>query len=248
MSPTAPKDGDPATPPMNAERPQGGGRPLNVGRGGASERRAPHAPDEDLELVRRTQAGDRAAFRALFDKYHRRVFAIALGVVKNQQDANDVTQEAFVKVYRHIEGFEGASSFYTWLYRITMNLSIDLFRRRKTARQVDYDDAVGRDDDDLADPAGIAPSHLGGDPSKAQSRKELVGKLTGALETLPPIHQQVLILREVDGLSYEEIAQVTQIPKGTVMSRLFHARRKMQAALAGYVEGELTPKNGEVDE
>jgi RNA polymerase sigma-70 factor (ECF subfamily) len=230
MSPTAPKDGEPALSPMNAERT----RP--------SERRAVHAPDEDLELVRRTQAGDRVAFRALFDKYHRRVFAIAMGVVKNPQDANDVTQEAFVKVFKHISGFEGASSFYTWLYRITMNLSIDLFRRKKTARAVDYDDAVGRDPDDLEDPANIAPTYLGGDPAKAHSRKELLGKLEGALRTLPPYHQQVLMLREVDGLSYEEIANVMQIPKGTVMSRLFHARRKMQAALAGYVDGDLTPK------
>ena len=201
------------------------------------------AGDDDLTLVRRAQEGDQAAFRTLFDRYHRRVFAVALGVLRNPADARDVVQEAFVKVHRHLGSFQGASSFYTWLYRITMNLSIDQVRRRKAARIVDYDDALKRDADDVADPANSMPEYQGADPGKTQGRKELAAKIQVALGTLPEYHRQVILLREVEGLSYEEIAKVMKVPKGTIMSRLFHARRKMQAALAEYVEGELKPQD-----
>jgi RNA polymerase sigma-70 factor (ECF subfamily) len=203
--------------------------------------------DDDLTLVRRAQDGDQAAFRALFDRYHRRVFAVALGVLRNPADARDVVQEAFVKVHRHLGSFQGASSFYTWLYRITMNLSIDQVRRRKAARQVDYDDALKRDADDVADPANVMPEYASADPGRTQGRKELAGKIQTALGTLPEYHRQVILLREVEGLSYEEIAKVMKVPKGTIMSRLFHARRKMQAALAEYVDGELKPQDEQPD-
>jgi RNA polymerase sigma-70 factor (ECF subfamily) len=199
--------------------------------------------DDDLTLVQRAQAGDHAAFRLLFDRYHRRVFAVALGVLKNPQDARDVVQEAFVKVHKHLGSFQGASSFYTWLYRITMNLAIDQVRRRKSARQVDYDDALKRDVDDGADPGNLMAELSGADPGKTHSRKELAQKIQAALATLPEYHRQVILLREVEGLSYEEIAKVMKVPKGTIMSRLFHARRKMQAALADYVQGELKPQD-----
>ena len=202
----------------------------------------PNPESEDLALVRRAQAGDRSAFKALFERYHRRVYAVALGVLKVPQDAHDVVQEAFVKVYKHLPDFQGASSFYTWLYRITMNLAIDQLRRKKTQRQVDYDDAVGRDSQ-ADDPGHVAPTIDGGDPGHTHSRKELAAKIQAALGTLPEYHQQVILLREVEGLSYEEIAKVMKVPKGTIMSRLFHARRKMQSALAEYVDGELTPQD-----
>jgi len=193
-------------------------------------------------LVHRAQAGDRAAFKELFERYHRRVYAVALSVLKVPQDAHDVVQEAFVKVHRHLPDFQGNSSFYTWLYRISMNLAIDQLRRRKSARQVDYDDTVGRAEQG-DDAAGLAVNIDRGDPGKTHSRKELASKLRAALATLPEYHQQVILLREVEGLSYEEIAKIMKVPKGTIMSRLFHARRKMQAALAEYVDGELKPQD-----
>jgi RNA polymerase sigma-70 factor (ECF subfamily) len=199
--------------------------------------------DPDLELVQRTQRGDQAAFRKLFDKYHRRVFAVSLAVVKNPQDASDIVQEAFVRVHRHLGSFQGASSFYTWLYRITMNLSIDHHRRKKNAVAVDYDDGVRREPEDAESASEILPSYVHNDPGKSHSRKELAQRMQAALATLPPYHQQVIVLREVDGLSYEEIAKIMKVPKGTIMSRLFHARRKMQSALADYVTGELQPQD-----
>ncbi len=200
--------------------------------------------DEDFSLVQRAQQGDHAAFRILFDKYNRRTYAIALGVLKNPQDARDVVQEAFVKVHRHLANFQGASSFYTWLYRITMNLAIDQVRRKKTAKQVDFDETRGRDGDD-EDLGNLTPALAGSDPAKTIARKELTKKIQDALLTLPEYHRQVILLREVEGLSYEEIAKVMKVPKGTIMSRLFHARRKMQSALADYVDGELKPQDEE---
>jgi len=236
MAGASPKDADKAAQAVNGAltRPSTGDAPSAI-------------EDPDLELVQRTREGDHAAFRLLFDKYHQRVFAIAVGVVKNPQDARDIVQEAFVKVHRHLAGFQGASSFYTWLYRITMNLSIDLHRRKKGIRQIDYDDGVGRGESELDDVHNILPTNSSSDPSRAQSRKELAARMQAALATLPPYHQQVIVLREVDGLSYEEIAKIMKVPKGTIMSRLFHARRKMQTALADYVEGELTPQDQEGD-
>lgn len=232
MTPGGPKDAAEAAPVVNG--------PSGV----ASNDDADPAPhDNDLALVQRAQTGDQVAFRLLFDRYHRRVFAVALGVLKNPQDARDVVQEAFVKVFKHLGSFQGASSFYTWLYRITMNLSIDQVRRRKAARQVDYDDAIKRDGDDVEDPGHLMPAYIGSDPGKTQGRKELADKIRAALATLPEYHRQVILLREVEGLSYEEIAKVMKVPKGTIMSRLFHARRKMQAALAEYVDGELKPQD-----
>jgi len=193
--------------------------------------------EEDLALVKRAQGGDAEAFRALFERYHRRAYAVALGVVKNPSDAHDVVQEAFIKVHRHLPRFQGNSSFYTWLYRITMILSIDHIRRRKNATKFDYDDTRAAEQG-LEDPHDLAPSLSDADPSRNQGRTELRQKIQDALETLPEYHRQVILLREVEGLSYEEIASLMKVPKGTIMSRLFHARRKMQSALGDYLTDE----------
>lgn len=196
--------------------------------------------DKDLTLVRRAQDGDRQAFRQLFDRYHRRAFAVAMGVVKNPEDAQDVVQEAFVKVHRHLGNFQGNSSFYTWLYRITMNLAIDHTRRRKNAKNVDFDDAI-KHGEEVEDPGNLRPSLTGADPSQGVERKEIAKQIQAALSTLPEYHQQVILLRELEGRSYEEIAKIMKIPKGTVMSRLFHARRKMQEVLKDYLAGDKPP-------
>jgi RNA polymerase sigma-70 factor (ECF subfamily) len=198
---------------------------------------------DDLALVRRAQAGDRAAFRRLFDLYHRRVYQMAVAMLRHPQDAHDVVQEAFVRVHKHLPDFQGNSSFYTWLYRISMNLVYDQLRRRKARRQVDYDDTLARAEE--GDAVQVTPVVDGSDPGRTQQRKELASEIQAALATLPEHHRQVILLREVEGLSYEEIAKIMNVPKGTIMSRLFHARRKMQRALAGYVDGELKPQDDE---
>ena len=197
--------------------------------------RAPEDRERDRELVQRAQAGERGAFRDLYERHHKRAFAVAYGVLKNKQDALDVVQESFVKVHRHLDGFQGSSSFYTWLYRIVMNLAIDQLRRRKTARPAVYDDTIDQESDRIDE--AVLPRMADSNPRKAVIRRELMERVEEALATLPEYHRQVIVLREIEGLSYEEMAEALDVPKGTIMSRLFHARRKMQVALADYADG-----------
>ena len=192
----------------------------------------------DHDLVQRVQAGDTAAFRALFDKYHRRAFAVAMGVVKNEDDARDAVQEAFVKVHKNIHKFQGSSSFYTWLYRIVMNVSIDHVRRTSRRKNLDFDERALHEESAVAGDGALIPSVTNANPGKAALRRELGGAIQAALQELPEHHRAVIVLREIEGMSYEEMAEALEVPKGTVMSRLFHARKKMQAALAPYLSGE----------
>ena len=197
----------------------------------------------DHDLVQRVQAGDTAAFRALFDKYHRRAFAVAMGVVKNEDDALDAVQVAFVKVHKNIHKFEGSSSFYTWLYRIVMNVSIDHVRRTSRRKNLDFDERALHEESQVAGDGALVPSVTNANPGKAALRRELGTAIQAALQELPEHHRAVIVLREIEGMSYEEMAQTLDIPKGTVMSRLFHARKKMQASLAPYLSGEAVSED-----
>ena len=197
----------------------------------------------DHELVQRVQAGDSAAFRALFDKYHRRAFAVAMGVVKNEDDALDAVQVAFVKVHKNIHKFEGSSSFYTWLYRIVMNVSIDHVRRTSRRKNLDFDERALHEESQVAGDGALVPSVTNANPGKAALRRELGTAIQAALQELPEHHRAVIVLREIEGMSYEEMAQTLDVPKGTVMSRLFHARKKMQASLAPYLSGEAVSED-----
>lgn len=190
---------------------------------------------EERNLVKRLQNGDQVAFRALFDRYNRRAFAVAMGVVKNPEDANDVVQDAFIKVHKHIGNFHGNSSFYTWLYRIVMNLAID--HVRKARKTTDFDDRIKRDD--AAGDGTLLPRIMDESPGKNVQRQELTTHIQAALAELPDYHRAVIVLREVEGMSYEEMAEALEVPKGTIMSRLFHARKKMQEMLSGYIEGDF---------
>jgi RNA polymerase sigma-70 factor (ECF subfamily) len=197
----------------------------------------------DLELVERARAGDPDAFRDLVVRHQRRVYAVALGIVKDRDQAWDVSQDAFVRVHQHLAEFRDESSFSTWLHRITARLAIDALRKERPARRNDLADvpeAVLRE----AAP-GVLGTALGTDPQETVLRRELSARMTEALGQLPDLHRSILVLRELDGLSYEELAERLSIPKGTVMSRLFHARKKMQALLAGYA-GIDAPASGDV--
>lgn len=187
---------------------------------------------DDLSLVESAKAGDTGAFTALVVRYQRKVYAVALGIVKDPDSAWDVAQEAFVRVHKHLPEFKGDSSFTTWLFRIATHLAIDSVRKERKSQKDDIDDLREVDLEGAGD--GILSTALGQDPRENALRRELAGKLTEALATLPVIHREILVLREVEGLSYEELAARLGIQKGTVMSRLFHARKKMQAALAEY--------------
>jgi RNA polymerase sigma-70 factor (ECF subfamily) len=187
---------------------------------------------DDLARVSRARAGDAEAFRALVVRYQRKVYAVALGIVKDRDLAWDVAQEAFMRIHAHLGDFKGESSFSTWALRIASHLSIDTLRRERTSAKQDLDE-VG--EHDLSEGGeGILATALGNDPQANALRRELAAKMTAALAQLPDKHRTILVLREVEGLSYEELAERLGIYKGTVMSRLFHARKKMQALLRDY--------------
>lgn len=192
--------------------------------------------EEDRALITKAQAGDRPAFRKLVERHQRRAFSIALHLVRDENDARELVQDAFLRVYKSLPTFQGGSSFFTWLYRIITNLSIDLIR--KPGRKAkDLDDArFDSDDANEADFPFISRVD-GADPADVVRRKEIAARVGAALEALPPYHRGVIVMREVDGLSYEEMAEAMGVSKGTIMSRLFHARQKLQRALADcYVE------------
>ena len=192
----------------------------------------------DQDLVERATSGDRDAFRQLVERYQKKVFSICYGMVRHEDDAMDLVQETFVKVYRNLDRFEGSSSFYTWLYRIAKNVTIDHIRRAKRSKTVDYDDAIARDEDVEGDDM-LLPSRLGINPARALGRRELLEKMNDAMKTLSDAHHEILVLREIQGLAYQEIADQLDISIGTVMSRLHHARKNMQKALAEYVGDDL---------
>jgi RNA polymerase sigma-70 factor (ECF subfamily) len=171
------------------------------------------------------------AFRGLVERHQRRAFAIALALVRDENDARELVQDAFLRVHKSLPTFQGGSSFFTWLYRIITNLSIDLMRKpgRQTA---DLEEArLDRDDGVDADIPFLGRIE-GADPVDIVRRREIAARLQSALDALPSYHRAVIVMRELDGLSYEEMAQAMGVSKGTIMSRLFHARQKLQKALA----------------
>ena len=184
--------------------------------------------EEDTVLLQAVLAGDGTAYRGLVEKYQNRVYAMVYGMLRNREDARDITQEAFVKAFRNLETFRLEASFYTWLYRIAMNLAIDFTRKRKRRENAGFDEGIAARDED----GGISEVHHGDSPGRALERKQLFTQIMTAMETLPEDQRQVILLRELEGLSYKEIADVMEIPEGTVMSRLFYARKKLQKLLA----------------
>jgi RNA polymerase sigma-70 factor (ECF subfamily) len=183
----------------------------------------------DWELVQRAREGDRDAFRGLVERYQRRIAALALGIVRNREDALDIVQETFTKAYQNLERFKGDSQFYTWLYRIAYNLCVDQRRRETKAAVVPIEsDASG---EERALP--LADDAHRDDPFERARDAEIGQRVRDAIAGLTPDHRAVILLREVDGLSYEEISQVLECPKGTVMSRLHYARRQLQSRLRG---------------
>ena len=199
---------------------------------------------DDLTFIRRTKQGDAQAFRQLVERYQRKAYAVAFGMLKNKEDALDIVQEAFIKIHKHLECFKGESSFYIWLYRIVFNLCIDVLRKRKGGLLADMEleEALNLEVEEA--PHGLLCASLGTSPQKSLLQKELAEKLQEAIEALPEMHRAILLMREVEGMPYEDLARIFQIPKGTVMSRLFHARAKVQQTLRPYME-EFSPKTAQ---
>ncbi len=190
----------------------------------SSSRRA--VPSGDWDLVRRTRAGDREAFRELVERYQRRIAALAIGMLRSREDALDVVQETFTKAYQNLDRFKGDASFYTWLYRIAFNVCVDHQRRDGKLPQLSLDDAA-----DDAPPLPTPETARTDEPVARAESAEIGRRMREAIAELTPDHRAVILLRELEGLSYEEISRVLECPKGTVMSRLHYARRQLQARL-----------------
>ena len=188
--------------------------------------RGAHPTDE--ELIARLKTGEIAAFDSLVNRHQRRVHQLALGLMRNEHDAQEIVQEAFLRAYLGFNGFRGASSFYTWLHRIVFNLAIDA-KRHPFRHRIDWEAIAERADDTRA---LELPRVRNSDPHETFARFELNCRLNSALSKLNPFHRTVIVMREVEGMSYQEMADSLRISKGTVMSRLFHARRRLQQRLA----------------
>ncbi len=187
---------------------------------------------EDLELVERSRAGDHEAFSRLVAKYEKRIYHLAFGMLGNRDDALDVTQEAFIKAYRALKGFRGGGGFHTWLYRIAYNQAIDFIRKEGRRTHVEFDETYVSG---TVENPQISPSPEF-NPARSLAQKELNRVVMDAIQRLPEHHRAVIVLREVEGHSYQEIARILKIRKGTVMSRLHYARQQLQADLSPYIE------------
>ena len=185
-------------------------------------------PDE-TDLISRCQKGDQDALKEIFDQYREKVYRIAYGVVRHREDALDIVQEVFIKLFRSIKHFEGKSRFYTYLYRMAMNTAIDHSRKTKKnpTSSIDVE-------------GGFVPvDAIENRPDRIAVRKELGERLKRAMDKLPDDQRTALIFREVEGLSYQEMAEAMECSIGTVMSRLHYGRKKVQESLRDYVnEGE----------
>jgi RNA polymerase sigma-70 factor (ECF subfamily) len=180
---------------------------------------------DEASQVERARAGDRKAFRWLVERHEARVVLLARRQLRDDEAARDVAQEVFLKAYRNLHRFEGRSRFSTWLYRLTVNQCHD-WRRREAARPTWHAGDAGTESvESLVAPASDT------DPVRSSERADLRRGIARALEALPEDMRTTLVLREVDDLSYAEIARIQDIPKGTVMSRLHNARRRLRVEL-----------------
>jgi len=181
--------------------------------------------DEEFEMISRCQQGDQEALKEIFDKYHKKVYRISYGVVRRREEALDIVQEVFIKLFRSIKNFKGRSHFYTYLYRMTMNTAID--HARKAGKQF----FSSLDEDGSFEP----PDELEKGPERVLLQKELEEKVKWAMSKLPAEQKAALIFRDVEGLSYQEMAEAMGCSIGTVMSRLHYGRKGMQELLKDYV-------------
>ncbi len=177
-------------------------------------------------MLRRAQAGDEAAFGAIMRSHYEKTFRLIYAIVRHEADARDIAQEAWLSIWRQLPKFRGDSKFSTWVHPIATRRALDHLRKRR--RWFDRFLPFGTDDDSVASAPEPATTE---DAVQLAEGADRQAQLQAALATLPPKMRAVLALREIEGLSYEEIAQATSIPTGTVMSRLYHARRLLAQKL-----------------
>ena len=186
----------------------------------------------DLELVRRAQREDMRAYDVLVRRYQERLYATVYHMTSNHEDANDLTQETFIKAFRALRSFKGDSSFYTWIYRIAVNKTINFLKQRKNRVQMSLNDMDFNAEHDPDLVALISDKN----PRRDLNLSELQEKLNGAMQRLSEHHRMVVTLHDIQGLSHEEIGKIMDCNIGTVRSRLFYARQQLQAHLSDYLK------------
>ena len=181
---------------------------------------------EETAMISRCQQGDQEALKEIFDKYHKEVYRIAYGVVRQREEALDIVQEVFIKLFRSIKNFRGRSQFYTYLYRMVMNTAID--HARKAGKQF----ISSLDEEGSFEPF----DNIEKGPERILLQKELEERVKSAMDKLPAEQKAALIFRDVEGLSYQEMAEAMGCSIGTVMSRLHYGRKRIQELLKDYVD------------
>lgn len=182
----------------------------------------------DAQVIDEVRKGDQAAYGQLVTKYQNRLFAALVRITGCAEEAEDVAQEAFVQALLKLDTFQQSAAFYTWLYRIAFNLSATRARRKRPRASLDV----------LREAGGPEPVDRDGAPEKPLLAEERVNLVHAALDQLAEDYRQVVVLRELEGCDYEQIAEILEIPLGTVRSRLFRAREQLRELLAPVLEGE----------
>jgi RNA polymerase sigma-70 factor, ECF subfamily len=199
-----------------------------------TEATAAQADVSELDLVKRCQAGQADAFDELVIRYRARIFGMIYSMVHNEQDAWDLAQDSFVKAWKSIKRFRGQSSFYTWIYRIVMNVTIDWLRKKQIkGAGAEFDDSIQLKEIDPASKTVPKPDAL---PYENVQRSEIRAQIDQAISQLTPEHRAVILMKEIEDMQYHEIAEALGCSIGTVMSRLFYARKKLQALLKDVYE------------
>jgi len=186
-------------------------------------------PDDDV-LVARTQNGDPSAYDELVRRYQKRVYSVIYNMTSNHADTNDLLMETFTKAYKAIHGFKRGARFYTWLYRIAYNQTINFLKRNKNRSNVSLDN----EDNDLQNRAELVDKSVQADAERQNDLQELQKKLNQSMLRLSEEHRAVVTLADIQGLSHDEISKIMGISKGTVKSRLFYAHKQLQKFLREY--------------
>jgi RNA polymerase sigma-70 factor (ECF subfamily) len=183
--------------------------------------------ERDALLIERCQSGDYTAFDELITVYRGKIYAMIFNMIRNDADAWDLSQDVFIKAWKALSKFEGRSAFYTWLYRIAHNVTYDWMRKKKIEGAGEFNDEMLNE----AEPGALTSPKVLDSPDQNLQRDELRNKITIAINSLSKDHREVILLKEVEGLSYQEIAESIGSSIGTVMSRLYYARKKLQETL-----------------
>jgi RNA polymerase sigma factor (sigma-70 family) len=205
---------------------------VSESQGGTPKPPLTDAQAQDVELVKAARQGDMRAYDQLVQRYQERIYATVYHMTSNHEDANDLAQETFIKAYSALKSFKGDSSFYTWVYRIAVNKTINFLKQRKNKVSLSLNDL----DFNVENNPELVAFVSDKTPRRDIALSELQEKLNVALQKLSDVHRMVVTLHDVQGLSHEEIATIMDCNVGTVRSRLFYARQQLQAHLSDYLK------------